>query len=1021
MSDVEGERRLYCVIRYWKRCLESEDMLGVELSPLARTRSCISRLAEDPFVFVASDAEIDCSKDHRLEQLASRVALADGELYYGYPILLYRDEQNGMARIAPLLVLKMEIRRLSGRFVITPNEPIAELGTNAVGRLGLRSEEAASIASEVAQILATSAQAPFDRALAVLDSISREASLNIVEPIDPRRLTAQQGLPRSGNLGLYNKAVFFEGQNTAFNRALLEDLNELASAPSICSTALSYLLADGDHSRTRAQRSAPVLVFEANEYQIAGLQRVLENRLSVVTGPPGTGKSQFISNLLLNLLSRGKTALFVSHTNEAVQVVHDKISQGFISVLLRTGNKENRQELPGRFRTLMDELERRTSVAGFAEDELGSYWSKIIELREQLLELGRRQRTAEEPIQNYTRYAERLGSPDLVRGLMDDVTSGFSRVRKDYDRTLRIRSILEHEAHGIKAIMARLFRGLVYQIARRRLARLSSRLPSMFWKLAGHTDANNGFQDLSDKRLDLIGLALEVYDSYRVYLKAYRGVQALPSREWILSEIERRMADYARQSRQFMLWKLSTVLNSRSRSIGHASGFLSHVAQARSGDPEIELSEAVRGLLPLWACTLKSLRRTFPLRPGLFDYVIFDEASQVDMPSAAAALYRAKNVVVVGDPMQLTHISTLTNQTEQMIAREVGVVQDKDMYLTRIRYDRVSLYRSAEASLQARPLLLAQHYRSHLQIISLCNQVFYAGRLNVLTLVDESQWPSELPVGLIWTDCSGSAKKHEAGSRYNMEEVDQVLQLVQFVVSALGRTSFSIGIVTPFSMQRNIIVKRVQAALGQEVMDRHDMKVLTAHQFQGSEKDIMIFSLVVAGQGDGGSDKWFDFYPQILNVALSRARRLLYIVGDHHYCVNRQGYLGKIASTYDRIKQKADVEEQSLLGRFDTEEERLLYTHLNEIPELREGYSLQPKKLAGPFTLDIAITGPRKIDIECDGSQHEVVDGLPVATDVRRDQYLSDKGWRVLRFPNYRVLAETPEIVEEVKAVIARG
>jgi len=1021
MGQVELEKRLYRVIRYWKRCLESEDILGLELSPLARTRSCLSQLTEDPFVFAATDAEIDCTQDNRLEKLAGRVALADTELYYGYPILLYRDEQNGMARIAPLLVLKMEIRRVSGRLLISRDEPIAELGTNAVGRLGLRSEEAASISVEVAQILSTSTQAPLDRALAVLASIISEASLNIVEPIDPRRLTSQQGLPRSGNIGLYNKAVFFEGQNTAFNRALLEDLNELESAPSICSTALSYLISEENRNLKSEQWSSPVLVFEANEYQIAGLHGVLENRLSVVTGPPGTGKSQFISNLLLNLLSLDKTALFVSHTNEAVQVVHDKISHGFISVLLRTGNKENRQELPGRFRVLMDELERHTSVARFDEDGLSLYWSRIIELREQLLDLGRREKKAEEAIQNYIQYAKRLGNLDLVRKLMVELGYNFLIVQKEYGRTLRIRSILEYEVHGLMAVMAKLFRGLLYRIARRRLSRLSSRMPTTFWKLANHVGANNGIQDLTDNRLDLIGLSLEVYDSYRAYQKAHRGVKELPSREWILPEIERRMVDYAKQSREYMFWKLSNVLSSHSRNIGRASGFLSHVANAKGSDPEVELSEAVRGLLPLWACTLKSLRRTFPLRPELFDYVIFDEASQVDLPSAAAALYRAKNAVVVGDPMQLTHISTLTRQTEEIIAREVGVVQDKDLYPTRIRYDRVSLYRSAEASLQARPLLLAQHYRSHLQIISLCNQVFYADRLNVFTLMDETQWPSELPIGLIWTDCSGTAMKHEGGSRYNMVEVNQVMQLVQFIVSALRRAPFSIGIVTPFSMQRNIIVKRVQSELGQEVIDCHDIKVLTAHQFQGSEKDIMIFSLVVSGRGDGGSDRWFDFYPQILNVALSRARRLLYIVGDHKYCASRHGYLSKISSTYDRIKQKADVEEQSLLGRFDTEEERLLYTHLTGIQELHDGYSLQPKKVVGPFTLDIAIAGPRKIDIECDGCQHEVVDGLPVATDVRRDQYLSGKGWRVLRFPNYRILAETSEIVEEIKAVIAQG
>lgn len=53
-----------------------------------------------------------------------------------------------------------------------------------------------------------------------------------------------------------------------------------------------------------------------------------------------------------------------------------------------------------------------------------------------------------------------------------------------------------------------------------------------------------------------------------------------------------------------------------------------------------------------------------------------------------------------------------------------------------------------------------------------------------------------------------------------------------------------------------------------------------------------VSSLVVSGRGAGGSDRWFNFYPQILNVALSRAKRLLYIIGDKEYCSSRSGALG---------------------------------------------------------------------------------------------------------------------------------
>jgi len=91
-------------------------------------------------------------------------------------------------------------------------------------------------------------------------------------------------------------------------------------------------------------------------------------------------------------------------------------------------------------------------------------------------------------------------------------------------------------------------------------------------------------------------------------------------------------------------------------------------------------------VLKIWASTLKSIRRTFPLKPGVFDYVIFDEASQIDLPSAAPALYRAKRAVIIGDPMQLTHIAGITRDVDKALAQIHGLVRLRDLYPYKIRY-----------------------------------------------------------------------------------------------------------------------------------------------------------------------------------------------------------------------------------------------------------------------------------------------------------------------------------------------
>ena len=73
-----------------------------------------------------------------------------------------------------------------------------------------------------------------------------------------------------------------------------------------------------------------------------------------------------------------------------------------------------------------------------------------------------------------------------------------------------------------------------------------------------------------------------------------------------------------------------------------------------------------------------------------------------------------------------------------------------------------------------------------------------------------------------------------------------------------------------------------------------------------------------------------------------------------------------------------------------------------------------PKLVVKRYTLDFAIVGEKKINIEIDGIQHEIIEGLPIVEDVDRDAFLIKDGWRVLRFANHRVLSEMPMILEEL-------
>ena len=176
----------------------------------------------------------------------------------------------------------------------------------------------------------------------------------------------------------------------------------------------------------------------------------------------------------------------------------------------------------------------------------------------------------------------------------------------------------------------------------------------------------------------------------------------------------------------------------------------------------------------------------------------------------------------------------------------------------------------------------------------------------------------------------------------------------------------------------------------------------------------MVFSPVVASKSNGNSDRWINSYPLILNVAFSRARRLRYIVGDYEFFRSREQILGRIAEQYDRIQHKREVSNAVIAGELDTQYEKRLCEALLNCDSITERYRIRLKITEVPFTVDIGLVGPKRVAVECDGAHHEIVAGTPVTSDVRRDAYLRDRGWRVIRIPNYRIVSELGAVVGEI-------
>ena len=300
--------------------------------------------------------------------------------------------------------------------------------------------------------------------------------------------------------------------------------------------------------------------------------------------------------------------------------------------------------------------------------------------------------------------------------------------------------------------------------------------------------------------------------------------------------------------------------------------------------------------------TSLSVRNAFPRKEGLFDVLVIDEASQCDVASALPLILRAKQVVVIGDPMQLRHISRVKPEEELAIKRHLqlsGAVH--------LKYADASLWDYARNWLpwcgDASPCVLENHYRCHPNIIGYSNEMFYSnltfGGLNVCTANRQIEGTLQ---GIIWKDIKGT--QVNGYTNVNMAEVDEVIKIS--VGYANENARLTIGIVTPFNAQAERINKRIPEQLrGRIVVD-------TVHKFQGDEKDIIIYSLVVTDNSPDWKINWIDHKdPNLVNVAVTRAKQLLVVVGNKTYIRNHSRSnlpLGHLVAYVDRINAQGNTE-----------------------------------------------------------------------------------------------------------------
>ena len=259
---------------------------------------------------------------------------------------------------------------------------------------------------------------------------------------------------------------------------------------------------------------------------------------------------------------------------------------------------------------------------------------------------------------------------------------------------------------------------------------------------------------------------------------------------------------------------------------------------------------------------VKKLQRIFPIvattsvsshkigQPEVyFDMVIMDEASQGNIAVSLVPILRGKNLMLVGDPQQLSPVVLLDELDNAKLRRLYGVTEEYD-------YIKNSIYKAYLAcDAVSGEILLSHHYRCHKKIIEFNNRKYYNNKL-----VIKSQ--NEEPQPLIFTDIpDNKSYYHNTAPR----EAEEILRF------AMENADKRIGIITPFANQKDFI----NDMLKKNKID--SVSCGTVHAFQGDEKDIILFSLALTDRTGTGTYGWLKNNKELINVATSRAKNQLII------------------------------------------------------------------------------------------------------------------------------------------------
>ena len=256
-----------------------------------------------------------------------------------------------------------------------------------------------------------------------------------------------------------------------------------------------------------------------------------------------------------------------------------------------------------------------------------------------------------------------------------------------------------------------------------------------------------------------------------------------------------------------------------------------------------------------------------------FDWAIVDEAGRATVPEVLVPIIKSERVILVGDERQLPPMVDDADAGDEPARSPDDDPLDTSLFET--------LVKQAEDEGLWHLAALSRQYRMHPAIGNLISQAFYDGKLEQGLASDaftDYNWVRRLVCWLSTAGLPDKAESRRGQSFANFAEIDRIGRWLQDFESECRQRNLhpTIGVISGYQAQVSELIRRIDPDAPTRWQNLH-IEVATVDSFQGRECDVVLYSTVRSNpQGNIG----FLRDDRRINVALSRARHLLVIVGD---------------------------------------------------------------------------------------------------------------------------------------------